>query len=152
LSHVSGICKRIGLGLGLSLLVSACSTITGPRATGLPAGAVPVAAPAVYRDWSARTEACSGLHADFSTVQWYVVPGVDTFPTESGEKVGMWVSAGGTDRIIIAGNYQNHEMVVSHELLHHLLRHEGHPPEYFVSRCHLTWESWQAAGGGSNGG
>jgi hypothetical protein len=144
--------RGIRAGLVLSALLSSCSSITGPHATGLPVGAVPIVAPAIYREWSARTEACSGLQADFSTVQWYVVPGVDTFSTNEGEKVGMWVSEGGTDRIVIAGNYQNHEMVVSHELLHHLLKHEGHPSEYFVIRCHLTWESWRAAGGGSVGG
>ena len=152
MSHRSRINRWIGLRLGLPVFLSACSSITGPRATGLPAGAIPIAAPAIYRDWSARTEACSGLHADFSTVQWYVVPGVTTFPTESGDKVGMWLSEGGTDRIVIAGNYQNHEMVVSHELLHHLLRREGHPVEYFVDRCHLTWESWRAGNGGATGG
>ena len=150
--HRSRITRRIRAGLSLPVLLAACSSITGPRATALPQGAVPIVAPAVYRDWAARTEACSGLRANFSTVQWYVVPGVDTFPTEGGEKVGMWVSTGETDRIVIAGNYQNHEMVVSHELLHHLLKHEGHPSEYFVARCHLTWESWRAAGGATIGG
>jgi hypothetical protein len=152
LSHRSRIYKRLRLDLGLPVVLSACSSITGPRTTGLPEGAVPIVAPAVYRDWSTRTEACSGLWADFSTVQWYVVPGVDTFSTEAGEKVGMWLSEGGTDRIVIAGNYQNHEMVVSHELLHHLLGKAGHPAEYFVTRCHLTWESWRAAGGAAIGG
>jgi hypothetical protein len=152
LPHRSRIFRRIRAGLCLPVLLTGCSSITGPRATPLPVGAVLIAAPAIYRDWSGRTEACSGLRADFSTVQWYVVPGVDTFSTEAGEKVGMWVSAGGTDRIVIAGNYQNHEMVVSHELLHHLLRQEGHPSEYFIVRCHLTWESWRAAGGGTIGG
>lgn len=152
MSHGSVLIKRVRVAFGLPVVLSACSSITGPRASALPVGAVAVTAPAIYRDWSARTEACSGLHADFSTVQWYVVPGVDTFPTEAGEKVGMWVSEGDTDRIVIAGNYQNHEMVVSHELLHHLLGKKGHPSEYFVTRCHLTWESWRAAGGGDVGG
>jgi len=48
---------------------------------------------------------------------------------------------------VIAGNYAEHEMVVRHEMLHALLQREGHPTDYFVNRCHLTWESWSAAGG-----
>lgn len=32
--------------------------------------------------------------------------------------------------------------VVRHEMLHALLDRGDHPPEYFVSRCGLTWESW----------
>src|SRR5258706_4847723 len=59
----------------------------------------------------------------------------------------MWTSHGETDRIIIAGVYENTEMVVRHELLHHLLGQAGHPAEYFVTLCHLTWDSWASAQG-----
>ena len=104
-------------------------------------------APAVFREWHERTETCSGLKGNFSTVQFYVVPGVDTFPTEAGPKVGLWTREGHLNRIVIAGNYFDHEMVVRHEMLHQLLDREGHPSEFFVSRCHLTWESWRSAGG-----
>ncbi|HEV8599346.1 MAG TPA: hypothetical protein VGQ69_08310 [Gemmatimonadales bacterium] len=105
-----------------------------------------LATPAVYQEWHQRTQACSGLTGDFSTVQFYVVPGVDTFPTEVGPKVGMWTREGRVNRIIIAGNYLAHEMVVRHEMLHALLQREGHPAGYFVERCHLTWESWNSGG------
>ena len=47
-------------------------------------------------------------------------------------------------RIVLAGNYETSEMAVRHEMLHHLLDRTGHPPEYFVTRCHLTWDSWNA--------
>jgi hypothetical protein len=103
-----------------------------------------VAAPAAYADWFRRTEACSGLSKNFSTIQWYVVEGVETFPTSAGPKVGMWIREGNTDRIVIAGNYSDTEMVVRHEMLHALLGEEGHPASYFVERCHLTWESWNS--------
>ena len=49
-----------------------------------------------------------------------------------------------SDTIILAGNYRNHEMVVSHEMLHSLIGQSGHPPLYFEERCHLTWETWAA--------
>ena len=128
---------------GVAAVSTACASLA-PSALPLPAGAVPIATPAVYREWFERTEGCSGRTGDFAAVQFYVVPGVETFPTEDGAKVGEWISDGSTHRVIIAGNYQNHEMVVRHELLHTLLRQSGHPDEYFVSRCRLTWESWNS--------
>lgn len=130
--------------LCLPILTSACTALA-PSEIALPAGAVQIAAPAVYREWLAKTESCSGRSGDFSTLEFYVVPGVETFPTHDGAKVGEWVTAGSRNRIVIAGNYQGHEMVVRHELLHALLRAEGHPSEYFVNRCHLTWESWNSS-------
>jgi hypothetical protein len=131
---------------GVPAVSSACAALA-PNAVSLPAGAVQIATPAVYREWFQRTEGCSGRTGDFSAVQFYVVPGVETFPTEDGAKVGEWISDGSTQRVIIAGNYRNHEMVVRHELLHTLLRQTGHPDEYFVTRCQLTWESWNSGTG-----
>jgi len=125
------------------LALSGCAALAPSQAV-LPAGAVPVAAPAVYREWFQRTEACSGRSGNLQAVQFYVVPGVETFETRDGPQVGVWIGEGGSHRIVIAGNYQGHEMVVRHELLHTLLRQTGHPEEYFVSRCRLTWESWNS--------
>lgn len=126
----------------IPILLGACTSLAGPSEVRLPEGAIEITAPAVYRDWHQRTERCSGLEDDFSTMQFYVVPGVETFSTGEGQKVGQWIQEGSTNRIIIAGNYQNHEMVVSHEMLHALIGKSGHPPEYFSQRCHLTWETW----------
>ena len=131
--------------LAIGALLSSCASLAGPHQVALPLGAVEIAAPAIYREWSDRTEACSGLIRSFSSVTWYVVPGVESFQTEKGPKVGLWLSKGGADRIVIAGTYRNDEMVVRHELLHHLLGQEGHPDGYFVTRCHLTWDSWESA-------
>lgn len=126
-----------------SLALSGCAALAPSQAV-MPEGAVPVAAPAVYREWYQRTEACSGRTGNLDAVQFYVVPGVETFETRDGPQVGVWIGEGGSHRIVIAGNYQGHEMVVRHELLHTLLRQTGHPEEYFVSRCRLTWESWNS--------
>jgi hypothetical protein len=126
----------------LALLVAAGCSSFAPTEERLPPGAVPMAAPAQYEAWFTSTERCAGLQGRFNRIQWYVVPGVETFPTEAGPKVGMWEKSGGQARIIIAGRYQGHEMVVRHEMLHHLLDREGHPTEFFVERCQLTWESW----------
>jgi hypothetical protein len=127
--------------VAVSLVVaSGCSATEPTSAT--PPGAVPITAPPAYAEWFAQTESCSGLRGPSSQIQWYVVPGVETFETDAGPKVGMWVKEGEQEVIVIAGNYQNHEMVVRHEMLHSLLRGHGHPTDYFVERCHLTWESW----------
>lgn len=109
---------------------------------GLPLGAVPLAAPTIYRSWHEKTEDCSGLSGQFTELKWYVVPGVSTFPTARGPQVGLWAEERGQHRIVLAGNYAEHEMVVRHEILHALLDRSGHPPEYFVERCRLTWDSW----------
>ncbi len=117
-----------------------------PSASELPALAVRIEAPAEFLGWYQATEACSGLTADIQTVEWYVVPGADVFPVEGAPRVGMWQRQGGKSQIVIAGNYLRHEMVVSHEILHHLLGRDGHPPELFEQRCQLTWESWNNPG------
>lgn len=142
---------RSGLTLTALILIGGCSAFE-PSTPLLPAGAAPMVAPAEYQDWISKTRDCSGLAADFTVLQWYVVPGVETFPTEAGPKVGMWERTGSTARIVIAGKWLHHEMVVRHEMLHHLLNREGHPADFFVARCHLTWESWGGPSvvGGSN--
>jgi hypothetical protein len=129
------------LTLALILGASGCS-ITDPSSMALPEGAEPMAAPPEYQAWFSRTEACSGIAGKFNSLEWYVVKGVAAFQTDAGPKVGMWEKVGGVNRIIVAGNYREHEMVVRHEILHALLDREGHPAEYFVNKCQLTWETW----------
>lgn len=118
-----------------------------PSDADLPAGAVPMVASASFQEWFGRTQACSGLRGELKEIQWFVVPNADVFETDVGPKVGMWEKSAGVARIIIAGRYQDHEMVVRHEMLHHLLDRAGHPTEFFVDRCKLTWESWTATAG-----
>ena len=118
-----------------------CSSFA-PTEADLPVGAVPMVAPAAYAEWFSRTQACSGLEGQIQQIQWFVVPDANVFETPAGPKVGMWEKTGGVARIIIAGNYAGHEMVVRHEMLHQLLDREGHPAEYFIERCKLTWETW----------
>ena len=125
----------------LALWLGAASC-TGLEPSAPPAGAVLMIPPAEYTEWYARTESCAELRGALQDIEWYVVPGVATFETSIGEKVGLWEQVGNVSRITIAGDYQTNEMVVRHEMLHDLLERTGHPPEYFVTRCHLTWDSW----------
>jgi len=137
-------CSRIGTGF-LLLLVGACAGFS-PSDSPLPALAVRVDAPDQYRSWFESTAACSGLDGEFQAIEWYVVPGADQFVVDGAPRVGMWQRVGGRSQIVVAGNYTGHEMVVRHEMLHHLLGREGHPSEIFVNRCQLTWESWAGRG------
>ena len=126
------------------LAIGGCSSFS-PGEPELPAGAIPISPRLEFRGWFERTEACSGISGQFQRIQWFVVPGAETFQTSAGPKVGMWEKNGGMARIVIAGRYLEHEMVVRHEMLHHLLDREGHPAEFFVTKCHLTWETWLAS-------
>ncbi|MHB1329520.1 MAG: hypothetical protein ACYC2K_15085 [Gemmatimonadales bacterium] len=132
--------RRRSLSL-VAVLIGGCSSLA-PSTPELPVGAVRMVADAEYQAWFARTQQCSGLNGQIDEIQWFVVPGVETFETSAGAKVGMWEKTGGVARITIAGNYARHEMVIRHEMLHHLLDREGHPGEFFTDRCGLTWETW----------
>ncbi|MDZ4674748.1 MAG: hypothetical protein SGI84_09850 [Gemmatimonadota bacterium] len=139
---MSGIVQRFySIALLGALATTACAAVE-PSGPSLPALALRIEAPAHFRSWFSQTEACSGLSATFQTVEWYVVPGVNSFEVEGADRVGMWQLVEGKSQIVIAGNYLDHEMVVSHEILHHLLGREGHPNEMFVERCQLTWDTW----------
>ena len=128
----------------LVAMVSSCSSLSPGEA--LPTGAQPVEAPVEYAAWWDATESCALLQGSFDRVEWYVVPGVSSFPTEVGEKVGLWIRSGSRRQIVIAERYLEHEMVVRHEMLHDLLAREGHPEPYFAERCQLTWETWVESG------
>ncbi len=128
------------------LSITGCSSL-GPSVADLPVGAIPLAVRSEFKTWFTKTQGCSGLRGQLEEIQWFVVPDAETFPTEAGPKVGMWEKSGRGARIVIAGRYANHEMVVRHEMLHHLLDREGHPPDFFVERCRLTWETWASANG-----
>lgn len=117
--------------------VAACLLLTGGCGFE-PAGDVPMKAPASYRTWWARTEACSGRTGDFDRVQWFVVDGPG-FTCPGGTCAGHWESS---HRIYLAGDWRSSEMVVRHEMLHELLGRPGHPDPPFGAECPLTWSTW----------
>jgi hypothetical protein len=122
--------------------LAACTPPLGPLAA-LPDQAVAFTPPPEFEAWWAKTEACSGRAAEPRGIVWYVVPDASGFASSQGQDVGFWSRGTNGARIIIAGTYMGNEMVVRHEMLHALLDRGDHPPEYFVTRCHLTWDSWQ---------
>lgn len=113
------------------LLLAACGFDPGDDS--------PMTPPAVYREWWAKTEACSGLSGDFDRVRWSAVAG-HSFACGSGQCAGHWEPG---HRIYIAGDWATNEMVVRHEMLHDLLNRSGHPDPPFGNPCPLTWATWQ---------
>jgi hypothetical protein len=105
-----------------------------------PAGSQAWEPPAVYQEWWAKTEECSGLSGNFDRIEWMIVPG-ESFPCSSGNCVGHWDPG---HKIFLASDWTAHEMVVRHEMLHDLIRRSGHPSPPFGSGCPLTWATWPA--------
>jgi hypothetical protein len=106
-----------------------------------PAGSQSWDPPAVYQDWWGKTEACSGLSGNFDRIEWMIVPG-PSFPCSSGDCVGHWDPG---HKIFLASDWTTHEMVVRHEMLHELMRRNGHPSPPFGQGCPLTWETWPSS-------
>jgi hypothetical protein len=123
------------------LAILSCEML-GPAAP-LPDGAVRFEPPLSYQTWWSRTQACAALDGTLESIRWYAVPHTRVFSTEAGPEVGRWSRGGNGIEIVIADAYLNNEMVIRHEMLHALLDQSGHPAEYFVDRCHLTWDSWR---------
>ena len=112
------------------LVLGACSNATEPRPLQI-AGAVPFADTALLaRLWS-KTEACSGLKGDLSSVSFYKVPSVDVVNTEGNG--GYWFRDG--NRIFIADAWAGSASLITHEIMHALLQSGAHPPQYFNGVC-----------------
>jgi hypothetical protein len=112
----------------LLALALACEEVTA-----LPPGSQSFVPPPEYRLWWSMTEACSGLHGSFSSVDWYVVPGTTDLPGTHGEYQGEWFVQG--NRISLASAEQFDGSLVRHEMLHALLGVDGHPRSEFLDRC-----------------
>lgn len=109
-----------------------------------PEGDQPLAPPPVFREWWAKTEACSGRTGNFDRIHWSVVEG-SSFPCSSGQCAGHWTTS---HQIFLASDWAEDEMVVRHEMLHDLIGRPGHPDPPFGEGCPLTWATWN---GGSAG-
>ena len=131
--------------MGILRAVLVLVTVSGAGCAFEPAGAEPLAAPPVYKEWWAKTQACSGLSGDFDRVRFETVPG-DEFACPTGTCVGRWES---NHHIYLAQDWSLNEMVVRHEMLHELLGKAGHPDPPFGHGCPLTWATWPGPGQGA---
>ena len=78
------------------------------------------------------TEACSGYTRDLAAVRWYKVPGPQF--THNGQEVGGYYNIR-NNQIVLAEDYVESGELVRHEMLHALLRKEGHPRAQFLGAC-----------------
>jgi len=109
-----------------------------------PVGDVPLDPPPIYREWFAKTEACSGRIGNFDRLRWSVIEG-HSFSCSSGECAGHWRT---NHHIFLAGDWVLDEMVVRHEMLHDILDRTGHPDPPFGEGCPLTWATWNGGAAG----
>ena len=135
---LSGISARLFLAAGLLVTLSGCGFD--------PVGDVPLQPPAVYQEWWAKTQACSGRTGNFSRISWSTIEGY-SFPCSSGECAGHWRT---NHHIFLAGDWIMDEMVVRHEMLHDLIGRPGHPDPPFGVGCPLTWATWNGGAAGLN--
>ena len=126
-------------------LVSAVGLLLALTGCGFdPEGDVPLDPPPIYREWFAKTEACSGRTGNFDRLSWSVIEGY-SFPCSSGQCAGHWRT---NHHIFLAGEWVMDEMVVRHEMLHDLIGRPGHPDPPFGDGCPLTWASWNGGAAG----
>lgn len=118
-------CMIVAIGEG-------CSEVT--RSLPLPAGSERFDTPPVYSEWWSMIEACSGITRSLSSVQWYVVPGARFLTLPRIGEVGAYTEYT-ENRIVLAGEAQMVGPIVRHEMLHELIRVDGHPRKYFFERC-----------------
>ncbi|MBA2685766.1 MAG: hypothetical protein H0U66_14875 [Gemmatimonadaceae bacterium] len=113
------------LGALLALAFTACTEVAT-----LPVGAERFDPPPEYALWWRMTESCSGLRGSLADVNWFVVPGVTSFPGDLG---GFWYEQ--DNRIVLTGTEQFDGALVRHEMLHALVRAVNHPRIEFLERC-----------------
>jgi hypothetical protein len=98
----------------------------------LPSNSQRFTAPPVYQLWWSMVQACSGHTGNLAAVEWYVVPGADSISDGSEGVAGYWSSS--DNRIVLIGSGEFNGPLVRHEMLHELVRVDGHPRSEFVRR------------------
>jgi hypothetical protein len=122
--------RPVSVAAGLCVTLATCTLTTAPER---PAGAVPLAPPAVYERWWAMTESCSGLTGPLEAVSFWHVPNVNSFLRAGRSVLGYWTTA--DNQIVLAGNAELDGGNVRHEMLHALLRVAGHSRDQFLGKC-----------------
>jgi hypothetical protein len=108
-----------------------CGRLVDPP---LPPDAELFVPPPVYARWWAMVEECSGIRGSLDKIQWYSAPEELSNPDNSGDRVeGYWSRA--SNRIVLSRNRTIDGAVVRHEMLHALVRSEGHPRRKFLQDC-----------------
>jgi hypothetical protein len=116
-------------------LIMLASTLTGCllALVKLPVGARAHTPEAKYVQWWEQVEACSGRSARFDRVNWFVVPGAQSFAYRGRTVEAYWLSY--RHQIILGESSVDDGRLVRHEMLHDILDTGDHPREYFATRC-----------------
>lgn len=108
-----------------------CGHLTDPP---LPENALVLHPPAVFAKWWAMVESCSGLSGSLENIQWYSTLGDLRDPNDNDASIaGYWSLAG--NRVVLTTSDTIAGGVVRHEMLHALLRSQGHPRASFLQAC-----------------
>jgi hypothetical protein len=139
--------QSAALGAAALCALSACA-VTRPRPAPVPLNhAWSIATPALYANWWAETERCSGHSGSLEAVQFFAVAAWNgQIYLGSQRAEAWWVRRG--NRIYLPDGELLREDLVRHEMLHALTRSADHPIELFEQRCHVTTA---ARDGGSAG-
>lgn len=114
------------------LALASCDSLARLVDPMFPSDAQQFSPPDVYSTWWKMTEACSGLTGSLGNVTWFETN--QRLYTGSGEQAaGYWNSY--TNRIVLTTAIKLDGGSVRHEMLHALLRKDGHPRNQFLGRC-----------------
>lgn len=95
-----------------------------------PETAIRISPPSVYHNWWYEVGTCLGRAKNFDSIEWYMVPGVETFETPKGLAYGTEQHG----RITIAEGSICNSYVVTHEMIH--AYGFNHPPRHsWYHRC-----------------
>lgn len=125
--------RRGRAGLAATQLLLHASALACHRGVPLPTEARPFTPPPHFARWWRMTEACSGRRGDFAAIDWYIVPDAYSVRARGESMAAYWYPA--QDRIVVAGRWIADGAVVRHEMLHALLRTDGHPRAEFRDAC-----------------
>jgi hypothetical protein len=102
----------------------------GSMTSGLPSGATPLVAPAIYAKWWQMVETCSGRSAPFSAISWYELSSLAVL---DGGAAGVW--EGRSNSIVVKTSAKFDGSLIRHEMLHSLTHSAGHLRRDFLESC-----------------
>ena len=120
----------------MRLFAPLCVLLTGCTLSGFEAeiqGRVPFSPPAVYLEWWRDTEACADESGSFEALVFYLA---DWIMGDARVARARWSEP---HDIIIVRRYEADAKVVSHEMLHDLLRGDGSHTDGRWASCDLLF-------------
>ena len=115
--------------LALSVGCAACGLGNGDD---FPESAVAFTPPPSFETWWQVVEDCAGRRSSFTDVSWYTARR-SALVVHGEPAYGAWFA--NRNRIVLADDGRGIPALVRHEMLHAIIREEGHPATYFHQRC-----------------